>query len=115
MLFSEQVLNEYQKTITKAYQQASKENDCGLVMVGEAWKLAKTLRPDIKLFTSDGSHPTDLGAFLTACVFASTFSGEIPEKLPKRYFITDSNGEKVMLFNENPLDIIFCLKVLLNL
>ena len=106
---------QYQETITEAYEQASKENDGGLILAGEAWKLAKTLRPDIPLFMPDGSHPSDLGAFLTACVFARTLSGELPEKLPNRYFITDSNGEQVMLLRENTLDITFCIKVVLNL
>ena len=102
---------QYQETITKTYRQASEENNGELIMVGEAWKLAKKLRPQLQLYTQDGSHPSDLGAFLTACVFTSSFSKELPKKLPNRYFITDSNGEEVMLFNEHPLDITFCLKV----
>ncbi|MGB5227401.1 MAG: hypothetical protein WBN55_04010, partial [Eudoraea sp.] len=93
----------------------SKENNCGLIMVGEAWKSAKELRPDIQLFLPDGNHPTDLGAFLTACTFVNTFSSELPENLPDRFFITDSNGKEVMLFRENSLDILFCLNVVQNL
>jgi hypothetical protein len=110
-----QKIPQHQKTITETFQQASKENDCGLVMVGDAWKLAQTLRPDIQLFLSDGSHPTDLGAFLTACAFANTFSKELPKNLPDRFFITDSEGKEVMIFRENSLDICFCLKVIQSL
>lgn len=106
---------QFQETITESHQQASKESDCGLVMVGEAWKLAKTLRPDIQLFLPDGSHPTDLGAFLTACAFVNTFSRELPENLPDRFFINDSDGKEVMIFRENSLDITFCLKVIQSL
>ena len=113
--WARQKVPQYQETITETYQQASKENDCGLIMVGEAWKLAKKLRPDIQLFTPDGSHPSDLGAFLTACTFVSTFSRELPKNPPNRYFITDSHGEEVMLIRENSLDITFCLKVVQNL
>lgn len=102
---------QFQKTITESHQQASKKSDCGLVMVGEAWKLAKKLRSDIQLFLPDGSHPTDLGAFLTACTFVNTFSRELPRNLPDRFFITDSDGKEVMIFRENSLDITFCLKV----
>ena len=106
---------QYQETITESYQQASKESDCGLVKVGEAWKLAKSLRPDIQLFLPDGSHPTDLGAFLTACAFVNTFSRELPKNLPDRFFITDSDGKEVILFRENSLDITFCLNVVQSL
>ncbi len=109
--WARQKVPQYQETITKTYQQVSKENDCGLVMVGEAWKLARALRPDMQLFILDGSHQTDLGAFLTACVFTGTFSGELPENIPARYFIKDINGEQVILFWEDPLDVIFCQKI----
>jgi len=110
-----QKIPQYQETITESYQQASKENNCGLIMVGEAWKSAKEIRPDIQLFLPDGSHPTDLGAFLTACAFVKTFSRELPKTLPDRFFITDSNGKEVMIFREDFLDITFCLKVVQNL
>ena len=76
---------------------------------------AKTLRPDIQLFLPDGSHPTDLGAFLTACAFVNIFSRELPKNLPDRFFITDSDGKEVMIFRENSLDITFCLKVVQSL
>ena len=45
--WARQKVPQYQETITKTYQQASKENDCGLIMVGEAWKLAKALTTTI--------------------------------------------------------------------
>ncbi|MBC2846742.1 hypothetical protein [Winogradskyella flava] len=110
-----QKIPQYQETITETFQQASKESDCGLVMVGEAWKLAKALRPDIQLFLPDGSHPSDLGAFLTACAFVKTFSKELPKSQPDRFFITDSDGKEVMIFRENSMNIEFCLKVIQNL
>lgn len=106
---------QFQETITETYQQASEESDCGLVLVGEAWKLAKTLRPDIELYSPDDNHPSDLGAFLSACAFVNTLAGELPKNLPDRFFITDSDGKEVMIFRENSLDIIFCLKVIQHL
>ena len=110
-----QKIPQYQETITETFQQASKESDCGLVMVGEAWKLAKELRPDIRLFTSDGSHPSALGAFLTASAFVKTFSKELPKILPDRFFITDSDGKEVIIFREDSMNIAFCLKVIQDL
>jgi hypothetical protein len=109
--WARQKVPQYQDIITKVYQQASEENNSGLIMVGEAWKLARSLRPDVPLFMLDGSHQSDLGAFLTACVFTGAFSGELPQNLPNWYEVTDANGEKIMLFWENSLDVIFCRRV----
>ena len=106
---------QYQETITGAYQQAARKNGCGLVLVGEAWKQARALRPGIELFTADGSHPSDLGAFLTACVFAKTLSGTLPEKIPSAYFTRDIQGETILLMAQNSLDVTFCLKVIQEL
>lgn len=102
---------QYQEIITKTYQQSSKENDCELIMVGEAWKLARQLRPDFQLFIDDGTHPSNLGALLTACVFVGNFSGEIPLNFRKNNKILDANGEQVILFYESQLDLVFCQKV----
>jgi hypothetical protein len=108
--WARQKVPQYQETITETYRLASRQNDCGLIMVGEAWKLARTLRPDIQLFTMDGSHQSDLGAYLTALVFVGNLSGEIPKSFPSSYQIQDTNGEQVMLLWENDLDMIFCQK-----
>ena len=110
--WARQKVPQYQETITETYQQASKENDCGLILAGEAWKLAQTLRPNIQLFMHDGSHPSPLGAFLTACMFVEAFSLELPDKInPWGFTVLDSRGEQILLMIQDPLDITFCLKV----
>ena len=109
--WARQKVPQYQETITEVYQQASEQNNCGIILVGEAWKLARTLRPNLQLFMLDGSHQSDLGAFLTACVFVGVFSEEVPVNLPTNYSVPDMNGEQVVLFWEDALDIIFCRKV----
>lgn len=102
---------QYQETITREYTNAAKDNDALLATVGEAWALAQQLRPGIELFAPDGSHPSDLGAFLTACVFVATLTGEVPDRLPNRFSIRDTRGENVWLMSIHPLDVTFCLKV----
>jgi hypothetical protein len=82
------------------------------VKVGEAWKLAQTLRPKIELYRSDGSHQSPLGAFLTACTFVKELSKELPDQLPSYYRVTDANEESVELMLLDPLDITFYLKVI---
>ena len=106
---------QYQENITWEYHRAAKDNDAILAKVGEAWKLARKLRPGMPLFAPDGSHPSDLGAFLTACVFVATLTGEVPDSLPSRYSITDTQGENVWLMSIHPLDVTFCLKVVAEL
>jgi hypothetical protein len=103
---------QYQETITDVYNQAARENNIGLVKVGEAWKLAQTLRPKIELYRLDGSHQSPLGAFLTACNFVKELSKELPDQLPSYYMVTDASGESVELMLLDPLDITFCLKVI---
>lgn len=109
--WSRQKYQHIQDYITSTYIEAAKENDCGLVMVGEAWKLARAIRPDIGLYMPDGSHQNDLGAFLNACMFVGKLTGEIPSNLRTDYRIKDANGEEVLLFWENALDVELCRKV----
>ncbi len=103
---------QYQETITKVYDQAARDNNAGIVRVGEAWTLSKKLRPEIKLYLSDGSHPSPLGSFLAACAFVKALTKELPDKLPNRYQVLDINGESVDLANQKPQDVRFCLTVL---
>lgn len=70
-----------QNTITKVYKEAALQNNGVVVLVGEAWKLAKKKQPSIKLYAEDGSHPTLLGTFLTAAVFVKTITGSLPSKI----------------------------------
>ncbi len=109
--WSRQKYQHIQDQITGVYIEAAKENDCGLVLVGEAWKLARTIRPDIGLYMPDGSHQNDLGAFLNACLFVGKFTGEVPANLNTSYRIKDAKGEEIMLFWENAIDVELCQKV----
>lgn len=102
---------QHQETISKVYKEVAVENEAVIVPVGKAWELARKLRPNIELFTADGSHPSPLGTFLTACVFVATLTDELPNKLPTTYNTVDKEGETVELMRHDPLDIVFCLEV----
>ncbi|MEX0360676.1 MAG: hypothetical protein AB3N10_06765, partial [Allomuricauda sp.] len=67
--------------------------------------------PEINLFKSDGSHPSELGTFLTACVFVAKVLDEIPDKLNNLYKTTDIYGESIRLMALDPLDVVFCKEV----
>jgi hypothetical protein len=63
------------------------------------------------LIDADGSHPSKLGTFLTACVFVVTILDEIPDKLPSIYYTFDLEEEFIGLVKIDPLDAIFCQEV----
>jgi len=101
-----------QETITRVYQQAAHDNDAGIVLAGEAWKLARQQNPNIKLYIADGSHPSDLGAFLTACVFVNELSGELPNSLPNVYKIKNDSAEVIENRLYKTIDIEFCSNII---
>ena len=102
---------QYQAEIDEVYGQAARENGVVRVPVGAAWELAQDLRPMVDLYTSDGSHPNELGTMLTASVFVRVITGELPEILPTLYRIEDASGETVRLMNHNPEDSEFCRRI----
>lgn len=102
---------QFQDQISKVYSEAAEKYDAVPVMVGDAWALAKAYRPTIKLFSSDGSHQGDLGAYLTASVFVQTISGSLPEQMPLNCKTIDYNGESVRLMHVDLLDGVFFKKI----
>lgn len=103
---------QYQPEINAVYAKAAKDNKATLVPAGNAWSLAKTLRPTISLYDADGSHPNNLGTYLTACVFATQLAGELdPRKMASTPTVADAQGESIRLMALDPLDVTFCQKV----
>ena len=70
LTWSRQSAPQTQAQITDAVQRIAEEIGARVVPVGAAWHRAMAERPDLALYLDDGSHPTALGAYLTACVFA---------------------------------------------
>lgn len=103
-----------QETISSVYRDAAEQNDATVVPVGEAWAIARRLRPDFRLFNLDGTHPSGFGAYLTACVFVAAITGELPAVLPTYIGIQDRKGESVILMMIDQLDADFCRAVALE-
>jgi len=102
---------QFQAEIDEIYGQAAKKNGAVRVPVGKAWELAQDLRPMVDLYTSDGSHPNELGTMLSASVFVRSISRELPDQVPTLYRIKDASGETVRLMNHNPEDAEFCRRI----
>ena len=58
---------------------ASSPLPVGIANVGEAWRRARHLNPNLNLHAGDGSHPNVAGSYLAACVFYTQLFGESPE------------------------------------
>ena len=93
------------------YEKAARDYGAIRVPVGPAWELAMDLRPTVDLFTSDGSHPNELGCMLSASVFVRTICRELPDIVPSLYRIKDAHGETVRLMNHNPEEAEFCRRI----
>jgi hypothetical protein len=102
---------QFQAEIDEMYGFAASEYNATRVPVGSAWELAMDLRPTVDLFTSDGSHPNELGTMLTASVFVRVICGELPDIVPSLYRIKDAHGETVRLMNHNPEESEFCRRI----
>lgn len=100
-----------QKPITEGYYQLAKKINAQVVPVGLAWERARQLRPGFPLYDPDGSHPSALGTYLTACVFYGMLTGQSPVGLPNRLVSKDEHGEKLYLTIQASEDALFCQKV----
>lgn len=100
-----------QDQITDGYESIGKQLEIPVAPVGEAWELARTLRPDIDLFDPDGSHPSALGTYLTALVFYKILSGQTAKGISHRLISEDKYGEQLYLLIVSPNDAAFCQDV----
>ncbi len=105
---------EQQETISKVYRETAAANGATVVPVGEAWALARTERPDFRLYNHDGSHPSELGTYLAACVFVATLTGELPESIPRQISARDGSGESLILMMLPQADVEFCRSIALK-
>jgi hypothetical protein len=100
-----------QAIISNAYFEIGKENNAEVVPVGDAWALAKQIRPEIKLFDLDGTHPSKYGTFLAACLFTKALSLSMPSWTPNSFKIEDKNNESVQLMIVDTGYVSFCRKI----
>jgi Domain of unknown function (DUF4886) len=64
-----------QQGLRDAYGQAATTAGGIVAPVGDAWETVLSSHPGITLHSGDGSHPTEHGTYLAACVFYSTLTG----------------------------------------
>jgi len=77
--------------VSDSYRTAAKEVDGLLFPAGEAWQIAWSKDPDLKLYSSDGFHPSQLGTYLAALVMFEQLADKDPHILPAK--ILTKNGD----------------------
>ena len=70
-----------QFSIDRAYLGIAGELNVPLAPVGYAWLIAYGQDPQLELWQQDGSHPTQQGTYLAACVFYAAIFHQSPEGL----------------------------------
>jgi hypothetical protein len=68
--------------LAEAYGEAGERNSVPVAPVGLAWDRVRIERPDLSLFTEDGSHPNPVGSYLAASVIYATLTGRSPVGAP---------------------------------
>ncbi len=86
-----------QSKISEGYRALGEKHGVEVVPIGEIWEKSRQLRPNLTLYDPDGSHPSTIGTYLTACAFYSFFMEKPATGLPKRIITTDADGEVLYL------------------
>ena len=101
-----------QEPILNTYRKVARENDAKIIPVGPAWERAHELRPDLRLYDPDGSHPSNIGTYLSACVIYGVLTGESPIGLTNRVELGKITGPDFHFLNRvTSEDALFCQKV----
>jgi hypothetical protein len=111
LVWAREKVPQYQAELDDPHQFVAKENNMKLIPVGKAWEMARTYRPTAPLFDLDGTHPADLGTFLSAAVIVGAITGQVPKTVPATPTLRDAQGETIELMRLDWLDMIFALKV----
>lgn len=83
--------------IKNGYHSLAESHQVDVVHIGEIWQKALALRPDLRLYDPDNSHPSTIGTYLIACAFYSYLSDKDSKGLDKRISKLDEDQELLYL------------------
>lgn len=81
--------------VSESYKMAADDVKGLLLPAGEAWREAWRRDSELKLYSSDGFHPTPEGSYLAALVIYQQLYGKMPVGLP--YKLIMRSGDKINL------------------
>ncbi len=73
-----------QAQLNDSYFAIAQELNAPVALVGPAWFTALKRHPELSLWQEDGSHPSEQGTYLAACIFYATIFREDPAGLTYR-------------------------------
>jgi hypothetical protein len=73
--------DEMQHSLDQGYREIARQLNLPVAPVGDAWELAMKQNSQLVLWQEDGSHPTEEGTYLSACVFYASIFHQSPEGL----------------------------------
>lgn len=74
--------------VSESYRLAATHVQGLLLPVGDAWREAWKIDPDLALYGQDGFHPSLMGSYLAALVICSRLGGAAPDDLPAHVRVT---------------------------
>lgn len=86
--------------VSESYRLAAEEIKSALFPAGEAWRAAWRRDDKLKLYSSDGLHPSQAGSYLNALVIYEQLYGKSPVGLPSRLQIRSKMISKLELSEE---------------
>ena len=75
-----------QQHLNDSYFRLAVDTDGVVCPIGIAWSIIREKHPEIKLHREDGSHPSKMGAYLSALVMYATLFDEEPEDMPETLY-----------------------------
>jgi hypothetical protein len=82
-----------QRAVDAAYIQIAHELVVPVAPVGFVWYIVHHDHPDISLWQDDGSHPTQAGTYLAACVFYASVFRQSPSGLSFHGSLSDAQAK----------------------
>ncbi|WP_319476741.1 SGNH/GDSL hydrolase family protein [Marispirochaeta aestuarii] len=69
-----------QKKLSMKYNEIAHNSNVTVIPIGSIWQKIMTENKEIELYSMDGSHPSQIGSYLTACIIYKYIFNEDPMK-----------------------------------
>jgi uncharacterized protein DUF4886 len=90
-----------QSQINYGYMEIAQDLNAPVAPVGLAWSIAVKEHPELELWQEDGSHPTEQGTFLAACVFYAVIFHASPAGLNYNAGLSRQNAKTIQMIASN--------------
>ena len=85
-----------QEKLSFRYREIAKKTDVVVMPIGSTWHKLIKARPEIELYGEDGSHPTQIGSYLNACIIYNYVFKKDPKKLKNIPSTIEASEAKIL-------------------